>query len=198
MGWVTIDRALTVAQALGIDAPANWREVKAEIHAKVLDQGYSRQRRSFRQRYGSEALDAASLLIPLMGFLAPDDPRVLASLLAIEEELVIDGLVYRFDPTATLGGEQLPIGQFEGAFLPATFWYAKALIGAGQRAKAAAVLARCERIAGGPGIFAEEAEARNGCFLGNTPLLLSQVEYGRALLALQPESGAVDQNRDAA
>ncbi len=119
-----------------------------------------------------------------MNFLPPDDPRVLDTLDAIEHELVIDGLVHRFDPTGTLGGEQLPIGEFEGAFLPATFWYAHALAGAGRTELAAAVLQRCEEIAAGPGIFAEEADARSKTFLGNTPLLFSQVEYGRALLAL--------------
>ena len=82
---------------------------------------------TFVQRYYSEALDAAVLLIPLMGFLPADDPRVAGTIAAIERELTIDSLVYRFDPGVTLGGDQLPLGEFEGAFLPVTFWFAHAL-----------------------------------------------------------------------
>ena len=185
MAWVTLDRALRIAERTGEDAPASWEQARAAIRAEVLDKGWSEQRRSFLQRYDADALDAATLLIPLMGFLPPDDARVLASIEAIETHLLIDGLVHRFDPTATLGGPQLSIERFEGGFLPATFWYAHALAGAGRSDQARAVLQRCEAIAAGPGIFAEEADGRDKTFLGNTPLLLSQVEYGRALLALQ-------------
>lgn len=184
MAWVLLDRALRVAQKTGEDASEEWKTTKSAIHEEVLTKGWSEKQRSFRQRYDAEALDAGSLLIPLMGFLPPDDPRVLGTLDAIERELVIEGLVHRFDPTATLGGDQLPMGEFEGAFLPATFWYAHVLADAGRTKQAAETLGRCEEIAAGPGLFAEEADARRKTFLGNTPLLFSQVEYGRALIAL--------------
>jgi len=115
-----------------------------------------------------------------MEFLPADHPRVAATVAAIERELVIDGLVHRFDPSATLGGEQLPLGEFEGAFLPATFWLAHALAKVGRVDEAEAILKRCEAMAGELGLFAEQADARRHTFLGNTPLLFAQVEYVRA------------------
>jgi GH15 family glucan-1,4-alpha-glucosidase len=92
-------------------------------------------------------------------------PRVVATLAAIERELVIDGLVHRFDPRAALSGDQLPLGEFEGAFLPATFWLAHALAKAGRTDEAEAFLNRCEALAGELGLFAEEADARRHTFL---------------------------------
>ncbi len=184
MAWVTLDRAGRIAQRLGEAPEKRWKEAADEIRAEMLEKGWSEKLGAFRQRYDADSLDAAALLIPLMDFLPPDDPRVLGTLDAIERELVIDGLVHRFDPAATLDGAKLPIGEFEGAFLPATFWYAHALALAGRKEDAAAVLRRCEEIAGAPGVFAEEADARRKTFLGNTPLLFSQVEYARALIAL--------------
>ncbi len=184
MAWVTLNRALEISKRLGEETPEMWKMTRDQIRDEVLTKGWSDERGSFRQRYDSVAIDAASLLISLMGFLPADDPRMLGTLDAIERELVIDDLVYRFDPQATLGGDQLPLGEFEGAFLPATFWFAHALAGAGRKERAAEVLHRCETIAAGPGIFSEEADPHRNCLLGNTPLLFSQVEYGRALLAL--------------
>lgn len=184
MAWVTVDRAIRVAERLGEEITDEWIQTCATIHSEVLSKGWCEERGAFRQRYDSEALDAAALLIPLMGFLPSDDPRVTTTLEAIEDELMIDGLVYRFVPSATLGGEQLAVGDFEAAFLPATFWYAHALARAGRTEQALGVLRHCEEIAGGPGIFAEEVDPRNHRMLGNTPLLFSQVEYGRALQAI--------------
>lgn len=187
MAWVTLDRGLRIGQRLRKRPSEKWRQTKETIRREVLERGWSDDQGTFRQRYDSEAIDAASLLIPLMNFLPAKDPRVLATIETIEKELLVDGLVYRFDPRATLGDDHLPLGEFEGAFLPATFWYAHALAGAGRKKEAEKILRRCEELAGGPGIFAEEADPRNGAFLGNTPLLFSQVEYGRALLALRPK-----------
>jgi GH15 family glucan-1,4-alpha-glucosidase len=120
-----------------------------------------------------------------MNFLPPSDARVLSTLEAIDRELVIDGFVYRFDPSATFGSPQLPIGAFEGAFLPATFWYAHALVGAGRGEDAAVILDRCEDLAGHLGIFAEAVDPQERDFLGNMPLVFARVEYARALMALQ-------------
>ena len=183
MSWVVLERAAQIARLTGRgedEEMAHWGAVAKAIHAEVMDKGWSQERNSFVQRYESEALDASLLLIPLMDFLPVDHPRVVSTLAAIERELVIDGLVYRFDPTATLGGVQLPVGEFEGAFLPVTFWFAQALAKAGRANEAEAILKRCEAMAGDLGLFAEEADGRRQIFLGNTPLLFSQVEYVRA------------------
>jgi GH15 family glucan-1,4-alpha-glucosidase len=183
MSWVVLNQAEGIARRTGHgqqEELARWRAAADAIHAEVMEKGWNEHCNSFVQRYASEALDAAALLIPLMDFLPADHPRVTGTLAAIERELVIDGLVYRFEPNATLGGDQLPLGEFEGAFLPATFWFAHALAKAGQVDKAEAILKRCEALAGEPGLFAEEADARRQTFLGNTPLLFAHVEYVRA------------------
>jgi GH15 family glucan-1,4-alpha-glucosidase len=146
-----------------------------------MEKGWSQSNNTFVKRYYSEALDAAALLIPLMGFLPADHPRVAGTIAAIERELTVDGLVYRFDPSATLGGDQLPLGEFEGAFLPVTFWFSHALAKVGRADQAEAILKRCEAMAGELGLFAEEIDARRKVFLGNTPLLFAHVEYVRAV-----------------
>jgi GH15 family glucan-1,4-alpha-glucosidase len=185
MSWAVLDRATYIAGRTGhLPETDHWEQTAAAIHAEVMDKGWCQEKQAFRQRYGSDALDAAALLIPLMGFLPADHPRVMATLGALEGELVVDGLMHRFDPAQTLGGKQLPIGQFEGAFLPCVFWHAHALAKAGRCDDAEAILKRCESISGEIGLFAEEADPRQGIFLGNTPLLFSHVEYARAAMEL--------------
>jgi GH15 family glucan-1,4-alpha-glucosidase len=158
-----------------------WHAVAEVIHAEVMEKGWSREKNTFVQRYYSEAQDTAVLLIPLMEFLPADDPRVAGTIAAIERELTIDGVVYRFDPGVTLGGDQLPLGEFEGAFLPVTFWFAHALAKVGRADQAEGILKRCEAMAGELGLFAEEIDARRQICLGNTSLLFAHVEYIRAV-----------------
>jgi GH15 family glucan-1,4-alpha-glucosidase len=185
MCWVVLERAAFIAEKSGCAQETDhWRETAAAIHREVMEKGWCEEKNSFRQRYGSDALDAAALLIPLMGFLPIGHPRVLGTLAAIERELVVDGLVHRFVPSETLGGEQLPIGKFEGAFLPCVFWHAHALAKAGRNDEAEAILEKCEAISGETGLFAEEIDAAQNTFLGNTPLLFAHVEYVRAVMAL--------------
>ncbi|MBV9298675.1 MAG: glycoside hydrolase family 15 protein, partial [Verrucomicrobia bacterium] len=183
MSWVVLERAAQIARLTGHgedEEIADWSTTAQAIHAEVMDKGWSQNRNSFIQHYGSEALDAALLLIPLMEFLPADHPRVAGTLAAIKRELCVDGWVYRFDPAATLGGDQLPLYEFEGAFLPATFWFAHALAKASRADEAEAILKRCESIAGELGLFAEEVDPHRQIFLGNTPLLFAHVEYFRA------------------
>jgi GH15 family glucan-1,4-alpha-glucosidase len=185
MSWVVLQRALYLAEKFGhSEQTDHWPETAEAIHAEVMDKGWCKEKNAFRQRYGSDALDAAALLIPLMEFLPVDHPRVAGTLAAIERELVVDGLVHRFDPEAMPGGDHLPIGEEEGAFLPCVFWHAHTLAKAGRCDEAEVILRKCESIAGEVGLFAEEADARHHTFLGNTPLLFSQVEYARAVIEL--------------
>ena len=185
MSWVVLERAVEIAEKTGhADETDDWRATAAKIHAEVMDKGWCEKKNSFRQRYGSDALDAAALLIPLMEFLPIEHPRVIGTLAAIERELVVNGLVHRFDPSETMGGDQLPIGKFEGAFLPCVFWHAHTLAKAGRCDEAAAILEKCEAISGETGLFAEEIDAANETFLGNTPLLFAHVEYARAVVEL--------------
>lgn len=185
LSWVVLERALYLAGKTGqTKACARWRETAAAIHAEVMEFGWCEKKQAFRQRYGSDALDASALLIPLMGFLPIAHPRVSGTVSALERELTVEGLLHRFDPKAMPDGDHLPIGEEEGAFLPCVFWHAHVLAKVGRCDEAEAILLRCETIAGELGLFAEEADARRGTFLGNTPLLFSHVEYVRAAVEL--------------
>lgn len=181
MSWTALKRAIDIADRSGKGADSEkWRAAAAEIHADVMEHGWSDEMQSFRQHYDADTLDASALLIPLMGFLEPNHPRVSATVRRIEENLVIDGLVYRFRPE----NSDLPIGGFEGAFLPCCFWLAAVYALMGRNADAEALLRRVEQLRGGSGLFAEEADGRSGQMLGNIPMIFSHAEYARAILQL--------------
>lgn len=183
MSWTTLARALAFADMTGEDANLRlWRKTMTEIHAEVMERGWSDELQCFRQRYDADALDASSLLIPLMGFLSPDHPRVTATVQRIEQQLMMDGLVYRFRPEEL--GEALPMGRFEGAFLPCCFWLAAVYAMIGRRSDAEAMLGRVENLAGELGLFSEEADVGSGLLLGNIPMIFSHAEYARAVLQL--------------
>ncbi len=185
MCWVMLDRAVKIANKVNTTFDThNWQNTLSTIHQEVMDKGWSERLASFRQRYDSENVDAAELLIPLMGFLPGDHPRVLATIDRIAESLTIDGLVYRFNPLETIESTDLPMGEFEAAFLPCTFWLAAAYAKAGQCEKAKAILDRVRNMAGDVGLLAEAMDPRTGNFAGNTPLLFSHVEYVRAKLEI--------------
>ncbi len=158
----------------------------AATRAEVLERGWSEELGAFRQSYERDTLDASALLIPVMGLLPADDPRSLATADRIAATLGIDGFVHRYVPAETPGHEEdaLPVGEFEGAFLPCTFWLATVYARAGRVAEAAAIVDQAEVAAGELGLFAEEIDARGRHFLGNFPLLFSHAEYLRAMLAL--------------
>jgi GH15 family glucan-1,4-alpha-glucosidase len=185
MSWVTLERTVRIAEELAVDGYEvdRWRSVMDEIHSDVMERGWSERRQSFRQHYDSDALDASVLLIPTMRFLPPEHPRVLATIDRIAADLTVGGLVYRFDPRE-MPGAKGALGEFEGAFLPCTFWMAASLAMAGRDQESEEILQRVEEIAGSLGLFAEEADPETGTFLGNTPLLFSHSEYLKAVLSL--------------
>ncbi|MDP9366777.1 MAG: glycoside hydrolase family 15 protein [Chloroflexota bacterium] len=188
MSWVCLDRAARIAQEIGHRAEAaRWRETMEVIHTDVMEHGWSERLVAFRQRYEADTLDASALLIGIMGLLPPEHSRVLATADRIAETLAIDGFVHRYLPGELPEQEEAtrPLGEFEGAFLPCTFWLVTTYARAGRLAEAERILARAEANAGELGLFAEEVDARSGQFLGNHPLLFSQVEYVRAVLELE-------------
>jgi alpha,alpha-trehalase len=185
MSWVVLDRAAKIMRKISDEKiPDHWDQAAAAIRREILLQGWSERLKAFRQCYGFENLDAAALLIPILDFLPPDDPRVLSTIDRVAEELSIDEFVFRFNPEETPGVQQLPLGQLEGAFLPCTFWLATAYAKTRRPGRALAILERAEKIAGSLGVFAEAVDPRTLSFAGNTPLLFSHVEYVRAVLAL--------------
>ena len=165
--------------------------VRNEIHRDILKHGWSDRLGAFRQRHEAENLDAAALLISVMDVLPPDDPRVASTIEQIANRLTVNGFVYRFDPRQTPGLGSEPLGDFEGAFLPCTFWLSTAYAKVGDYAKAEAILQNAEKLAGPLGLFAEGVDGRSKEFLGNTPLVFSHTEYIRAVLAIsEGDSGS--------
>lgn len=190
LSWVALDRAVRVAEKVNPDYDTSkWRAELPRIHAEVMDKGWSEQLGAFRQRYEADNLDSATLLISVLDFLPGDHPRVLATIEKISRFLTIDGCAYRFDPRKTPVPGSFPMGQMEGAFLPCTFWLATAHAKASRPEKAEAILQRVEEIAGPLGVFAEAADPRSACLLGNTPLLFSHVEYVRARMEIAKAKG---------
>jgi GH15 family glucan-1,4-alpha-glucosidase len=185
MSWVVLDRALKIADKAGFEADTDgWQKARDAIHEDVMRNAWSEERKSFIQRYGSDALDASVLLIPVMGFLPPDHPKVRQTTDRVAEDLSIDGLIYRFDPMETPVEHPRALGAFEASFLPCTFWLATAYAMAGRVEEADQLLKRAESLAGEMGLFSEEADPRSNELVGNHPLLFSQVEYVRAVLSL--------------
>ncbi|MGH7931991.1 MAG: glycoside hydrolase family 15 protein [Candidatus Binataceae bacterium] len=172
MAWVAADRAVKAVEQFGAKGPAKrWRALRAAIHADVCRHGFNHARNAFVQYYGTNALDASVLLIPLVGFLPPNDPRVIATVEAIERELMVDGLVMRNRGDENIDG--VPPG--EGAFLPCTFWFADNLNAIGRHTEARALFERLLGLCNDVGLLSEEYDARQGRQLGNFPQAFSHV-----------------------
>ena len=183
MAWVAYDRAVKDCERYALNGPLeHWRRTRDAIHAQVCREGVDRQRGCFVQHYGSSELDASLLLIPLVGFLPPEDARVRATLAAIEHDLLVDGLVLRYATES--GVDQLPPG--EGAFLPCSFWLADNLVLAGRRDAAERLFERLLGICNDVGLLAEEFDPRSGHLLGNFPQALSHMAlvHSAKLLAM--------------
>ena len=174
MAWVALDRAIKTVELLGHDGPVDrWRGIRRELHDEVCREGYDSERDTFVQYYGADHLDASLLLIPLVGFLPPDDPRVKGTVAAIQRELMVDGLVHRYPPEGSPSVDGLPPG--EGTFLACTFWLADNLALMGRRDEALAIFERLLTLRNDVGLLAEEFDPASGRQLGNFPQAFSHV-----------------------
>ena len=172
MAWVAFDRAIKDVEAFGLAGPVErWRLVRDAIHAQVCIEGYDARRNTFVQSYGSPYLDASLLLIPQVGFLAPDDPRVRGTVEAIERNLIVDGLVLRYSTATDV--DALPPD--EGTFLPCTFWLADALVLIGRREEGEALFERLLGLSNDVGLLSEEYDPRERHMLGNFPQALTHM-----------------------
>ena len=186
MAWVAMDRAIKAAEKHELPAALeHWREVRRKIHEDVCANGYDARRKSFVQAYGSQQLDASLLMIPLVGFLPPDDPRVGGTIEAIGRELLVDGLVRRYHTTATDDG--LPAG--EGAFLACSFWYVDNLVLLGRRDEARALFEHLLSLRNDVGLLAEEYDPRAKRQLGNFPQAFSHVAFVTSAYNLTQREG---------
>ena len=172
MAWVAFDRGARTATRLGdIEGAARWRANADEVHAEVCRQAYDAGRGAFMQYYGAPGLDASLLLLPIVGFLPPTDPRVIGTVEAIERDLVQDGLVLRYRSDEAVDG--LPPG--EAAFLACSFWLADCYALLGRAEDAMAMFDRLCSLANDVGLLAEEYDAPLGRQVGNFPQAFSHV-----------------------
>ena len=181
MAWSAFDSAIHDAESFGLEAPLErWRPLRDRIHAVVCKQGFDRARNSFTQSFGDPALDASLLLIPQVGFLPADDPRVAGTIKAVEENLLVDGLVLRYRTQAGVDG--LPGG--EGAFLPCSFWLVRAYQLQGRDEAARALLERLLALRNDVGLLSEEYDPAAKRLVGNFPQAYSHLALVAAALAL--------------
>ncbi len=170
MAWVAFDRAVISAEKFGLPGPVErWRRLREEVRADILAHGWSRERGAFVQSYGGTALDASLLLMPIVGFLPPRDPRVLATTAAIERELMRDGLVLRYEPEEAEDG----LDGDEGAFLACSFWLVDNMILQGRHDEARAMYERLLSLRNDVGLLAEQYDWQAGEQVGNFPQAFS-------------------------
>jgi GH15 family glucan-1,4-alpha-glucosidase len=172
MCWVAFDRAVKQAEQFGLPGPVDrWRKVRDTIHAEVCAQGFNVARNSFTQYYGGDTLDASLLLMPQVGFLPPDDPRIAGTIKAVEQDLLRDGFVLRYATGATDDG----VGGTEGAFLACSFWLADAYVLSGRREQAIGLFERLLSLRNHLGLLSEEYDPVRKRLVGNFPQAFSHL-----------------------
>jgi GH15 family glucan-1,4-alpha-glucosidase len=188
MAWVAFDRAIKDAEQDGLEGPIErWRQLRDAIHVQVCDKGFDSHSNTFVQSYDSTHLDASLLLIPQVGFLPAEDPRVIGTVAAIESHLMVDGLVLRYSTATKV--DALPAG--EGAFLPCSFWLADSYVLTGRREEAEALFERLLALSNDVGLFAEEYDPHAKRMLGNFPQALTHMALvNTARLISMPEHEA--------
>lgn len=193
MCWVAFDRAIQDAEHYSLHGPIDeWKALRERIHREVCERGYNARLNCFVQTYGSQQLDASLLLIPQLGFLPADDPRVLGTIAAVEARLLQNGVVYRYDSAATEDG--LPAG--EGAFLACSFWLADAYWMCGRHADAEALFERLLAVCNDVGLLAEEYDPLGHRMLGNFPQGFSHLSLINTAFNLSQETKPAEQRAE--
>ena len=191
MSWVAMDRAIRIAQHRGLPADLpRWGATRDQIFAWIMERGWSERRQAFVQAEDSDVLDASLLLMPLMHFIAPTDPRWLSTLDAISRDLVTDSLVHRYDPAASPDG----LDGDEGTFSMCSFWYVECLARAGRLEEAQLAFEKMLTYANHLGLYSEQI-GPSGELLGNFPqafthlgLISAAIALDRGLTAHRPET----------
>jgi GH15 family glucan-1,4-alpha-glucosidase len=182
MGWLALDRALRIADTHPLRAGQRrrWQTARAAIAAEVRARGFDPVRGAYTRSYGSDDLDAALLILPLLGIEDVDSPRLRGTIDAVRKDLSAGGpLLYRYPP----GRDRLP--GTEGAFLPCSFWLAQALACTGRRTEAIELFQSLLERASPLGLYAEEMDPQTGDHLGNFPQTLTHAALVQAALALR-------------
>lgn len=172
MAWVGVDRAVRSIQEFGEDGPLErWIRLRADIHDQVCRFGFSREHNSFVQYYGSKDLDASLLLLPLVGFLPPEDPRIQGTIAAIEKDLLRNGLVARYNTHTSVDG----LTGDEGAFLACSFWLVDNYVQQHRMADARKLFEHLLSLRNDVGLLSEEYDPLEGRQLGNFPQAFSHL-----------------------
>jgi GH15 family glucan-1,4-alpha-glucosidase len=186
MAWVAFDRAACYAED-AMEEPEHavrWRAIRDEIHREVCEKGYNTERGAFTQYYGSNELDASVLLIPDVGFLPADDPRVVSTVRVLMRDLMRDGFLCRYELSSEDTSSVDGLTGSEGAFLACSFWLANALDLAGETQAAKAVFERLLSLRNDVGLLSEEFDPRYGRLVGNMPQAFSHVPLVQTALNL--------------
>jgi GH15 family glucan-1,4-alpha-glucosidase len=172
MAWVAVDRTVKAIERFGLKGPVErWRKLCSAIHDEVCRRGYNKELNAFVQFYDGKELDASLLMVPLVGFLPPDDPRVLGTIAAIQRDLVRDGFVARYNSKEEVDG--LPPG--EGVFLPCTFWLADNLALQGRPSDAQQLFEHLLSLCNDVGLLSEEYDPAKRRLVGNFPQAFTHV-----------------------
>ncbi|MBW3602162.1 MAG: glycoside hydrolase family 15 protein [Actinobacteria bacterium] len=187
MAWVAVDRAVKAIERSGLDGPVErWRATRQAIHDEVCRRGYDGRAGTFVQHYGASRVDASLLMLPLVGFISPHDPRMKGTVAAVERELCTDGLVARYTPEPDVDG--LPPG--EGAFLACSFWLVDNYTKVGRVDEARRLFGRLLDLRNDVGLLAEEYDPAARRMVGNFPQAFSHVGLVNAADNLSRASGA--------
>ena len=199
MAWVGFDRAVKAVENSGLDGPVEkWRTLRQQVHDEVCAKGFDTDRNTFTQFYGSKGLDASLLLLPQVGFLPANDPRIKGTVDAVGRELTRDGYLLRYDPDADSGkgGAVDGLAGSEGAFLACTFWYADALAMTGQRHLAEQTFERLLDLRNDVGLLSEEYDTTADRQVGNLPQAYSHVFLARTARRLDSGSHSAADDRE--
>jgi GH15 family glucan-1,4-alpha-glucosidase len=190
MVWVALDRAIRGAESFNLPAPLErWKALRARVHDTVCREGFSAGRNSFVQAFGGDVLDASLLLLPLVGFLPPEDPRIIGTVKAIGDDLIINGLVRRYHTDETNDG----LSGNEGVFLACSFWYVDNLALQGRDQEARAMFDRLLALTNDVGLLAEEYDPVGHRQLGNFPQAFSHLALINTALNLDTHAGPAAQ-----
>ncbi len=181
MVWVAFDRAISAVEKHGLEGPVKtWRDIREAVREQILERGYDDERGTFVQHYDTTDVDAALLLIPMVGFLPGDDPRVLGTIKAIEEDLLHEGLVLRYRTQSGVDGIQ----DDEHPFLACSFWLVSALAMAGRGDEAHALMKRLLDLTNDVGLLSEEYDPVRNRMAGNYPQAFSHLALVGAAIKL--------------
>jgi GH15 family glucan-1,4-alpha-glucosidase len=192
LAWVAFDRAVQAVERFNRPGSVErWRRIRAEIHDEVCREGFNTELNSFTQSYGSEELDASTLLMPILGFLPADDPRVVGTVEAIQKHLTRDGFVERYRPKEQNDVDGLPGG--EGVFLPCSFWLVDALLMQERDDEAHELFERLLGVSSDLGLLAEEYDPAEKRQLGNFPQAFTHVGLVNSAYNLSHHEGPMHQ-----